>query len=47
MVPFDGGRPVRLKESRTGYNESRPHSALGNLTPIAFAALVKKARKVS
>ena len=30
---------VELEEWRRDYNTARPHSALGNLTPIAYAAL--------
>ena len=37
----------RLEEWRMDYNDHRPHSALGNLTPSAFAALLKPARKVA
>ena len=37
----------RLNEWRDDYNENRPHSALGNLTPSAFAALLEPARKVA
>jgi len=37
----------RLSEWRDDYNQNRPHSALGNLTPSAFAALLEPARKVA
>jgi transposase InsO family protein len=37
----------RLNEWRDDYNQNRPHSALGNLTPSAFAALIEPARKVA
>lgn len=37
----------RIEEWRMDYNDHRPHSALGNLTPSAFAALLKPARKVA
>ena len=37
----------RIEEWRMDYNDHRPHSALGNLTPSAFAALLKPARKVT
>lgn len=37
----------RINEWRIDYNEIRPHSALGNLTPSAFAALLQPARKVA
>ena len=37
----------KIETWRTDYNETRPHSALGNLTPSAFAAQLKSARKVA
>jgi putative transposase len=37
----------RITEWRIDYNEDRPHSALGNLTPSAFAAQLKSAPKVA
>ncbi|WP_439648168.1 integrase core domain-containing protein [Albidovulum sediminis] len=37
----------RINEWRADYNECRPHSALGNLTPNAFAAQLKPTRKVA
>ena len=37
----------RLIEWRIDYNENRPHSALGNLTPGAFAAQLEPTRKVA
>ena len=37
----------RIEDWRMDYNDHRPHSALGNLTPSAFAALLKPARKVA
>ena len=37
----------RVEEWRVHYNEERPHSALGNLTPRAFANQSQKARKVA
>ena len=37
----------RIEEWRCQYNEERPHSALGNLTPNAFADQASKARKVA
>ena len=37
----------RIEEWRCQYNEDRPHSALGNLTPNAFADQASKARKVA
>lgn len=35
----------RINAWKIEYNEERPHSALGNLTPSAFAAQLKPARK--
>ena len=37
----------RIEEWRIDYNDYRPHSALGNLTPSAFAALLTPARKLA
>jgi len=37
----------RINEWRIDYNENRPHTALGNLTPSAFAAQLKPARKIA
>ena len=37
----------RINDWRTDYNQNRPHSALGNLTPSAFAAQLKSTRKVA
>jgi putative transposase len=37
----------RIDNWRIDYNENRPHSALGNLTPSAFAAQLEPARKVA
>lgn len=37
----------RIDSWRADYNDHRPHSALGNLTPSAFAAQLKQARKVA
>ncbi len=37
----------RIEEWRIDYNEDRPHSAIANLTPSAFAALLKPARKIA
>ena len=37
----------RITEWRIDYNEERPHSALGNLTPSAYAAQLQRARKVA
>ena len=33
-----GTSEERLEEWRRDYNTQRPHSALGNLTPVAYAA---------
>ncbi len=38
---------ARIEEWRRHYNEERPHSALGNLTPRAFANQAGQARKVA
>jgi putative transposase len=37
----------RIEEWRCAYNDDRPHSALGNLTPRAFASQARRARKVA
>jgi putative transposase len=37
----------RIAEWKEDYNQIRPHSALGNLTPSAFAAQLQSARKVA
>jgi len=37
----------RIEEWRCQYNEDRPHSALGNLTPTAFADQARQARKIA
>ena len=37
----------RIEAWRIDYNQNRPHSSLGNLTPIQFAAQLKPARKVA
>ncbi|WP_421707519.1 integrase core domain-containing protein [Algihabitans sp.] len=36
----------RINDWKEDYKEARLHSALGNLTPSAFAALLRPARKV-
>ena len=36
-----------IEEWRVHYNEERPHSALGNLTPRAFANQAQQARNVA
>ena len=38
---------LRINAWRDDYNIHRPHSALGNLTPSAFAAQLKPTRKVA
>ncbi len=37
----------RIEDWRCTYNEDRPHSALGNLTPGAFATQAHRARRVA
>ena len=37
----------RIEHWRREYNEDRPHSALGNLTPQAFAIQTHQAREVA
>ena len=37
----------RIEEWRTSYNEERPHTALGNLTPSEFATQAHQARRVA
>ena len=37
----------RINERRINYNENQPHSALGNQTPSAFAALIQPTRKLA
>ena len=37
----------RIEAWRRDYNTARPHSALGNLTPSAFAGQDQKARKIA
>ena len=37
----------RIEEWRCACNEDRPHSALGNLTPTAFASQAHQARSVA
>lgn len=38
---------TRINNWRTDYNENRPHSSLGNLTPSEFAAQLKETRKAA
>jgi putative transposase len=37
----------RIEQGRTDDNKDRPHSALGTLTPRAFAIQAHQARKVA
>jgi putative transposase len=37
----------RIEQWRRDYNEMRPHTALGGLTPSAFAQQIHQARKVA
>ncbi|MDB5612514.1 MAG: family transposase, partial [Devosia sp.] len=37
----------RIEEWRCHYNDERPHSALGNLTPAAFANQAQPARELA
>ena len=37
----------RINEWRADYNEARPHSSLGNLTPSEFAAQLNETRNVA
>ena len=37
----------RIETWRLDYNEQRPHTALGNLTPKAFSDQAQKAQKVA
>ena len=37
----------RIESWRQDYNTARPHSALGNLTPRAFARQAHEARKIA
>lgn len=38
---------TRINNWKDDYNENRPHSALGNLTPSAYAALLKPTQKLA
>lgn len=38
---------VLIEQWRRHYNTLRPHSALGNLTPSAFAAQLEPTRKIA
>jgi putative transposase len=42
-----GDARTRVEAWRTDYNQNRPHSALGDLTPTEFADQLKPARKVA
>jgi putative transposase len=45
--PSMGDAPIRIEEWRMDYNQNRPHSALGDLTPDEFAHQLKPARRVA
>ena len=38
---------LRINAWRIDYNDNRPHSALGNLTPSAFAAQLEPTQKIA
>jgi len=38
---------ARINEWKDDYNQNRPHTSLGNLTPAQFADQLKSARKVA
>jgi putative transposase len=42
-----GDARTRIEEWRIDYNQNRPHSALGDLTPTEFADQLKPARKLA
>jgi putative transposase len=42
-----GDARTRIEAWRIDYNQNRPHSALGDLTPTEFAGQLKPARKVA
>ena len=42
-----GDARTRIEEWRIDYNQNRPHSALGGLTPAEFADQINQARKVA
>jgi putative transposase len=46
FLSMDDAR-LRINHWRTDYNETRPHSSLGNLTPSKFAAQLNQTRKVA
>ena len=43
---FGNDARARLESWRQDYSTARPHSALGNLTPRAFARQAHEARKI-
>jgi putative transposase len=45
--PSMGDARIRIEEWRMDYNQNRPHSALGDLTPDEFAHQLKPARRVA
>lgn len=42
-----GDARTRINNRRTDYNEFRPHSSLGNLTPSEFAAHLNETRRIA
>lgn len=46
FLSMDDAR-IRINNWRTDYNDTRPHSSLGNLTPSEFAAQLNETRKVA
>jgi transposase InsO family protein len=46
FLPMGDAR-ARIEEWRCDYNQNRPHSSLGGLTPAEFAGQLKTARKVA
>lgn len=46
FLSMDDAR-TRINSWRADYNETRPHSSLGNLTPSEFAAQLNETRKVA
>ena len=46
FLSMDDAR-ARINNWKADYNETRPHSSLGNVTPSKFAAQLKETRKVA
>ena len=46
FLSMDDAR-ARINNWRSDYNENRPHSSLGNLTPSDFAAQLNETRKIA